>query len=82
GRAPGQVAIAIHNDAVIAEERIPRLFEPMAGAEERCDRTQGLGLGLFISRQIARGHGGDLTARSTTGAGTTFTVLLPRSAAS
>ncbi|HUS67167.1 MAG TPA: MEDS domain-containing protein [Kofleriaceae bacterium] len=82
GRAPGQVAIAIHNDAVIAEERIPRLFEPMTGAEERCDRTQGLGLGLFISRQIACGHGGDLTVRSTAGAGTTFTVVLPRSAAS
>ena len=42
-------------------------------------RTQeGMGLGLAISRDLARGMGGDLTVTSTPGAGSTFTVTLPR----
>jgi signal transduction histidine kinase len=39
---------------------------------------QGVGLGLAISRDLARGMGGDLTAESTLGAGSTFTLTLPR----
>ena len=38
----------------------------------------GMGLGLYISREIVRGLGGDLRAESTVGIGTTFTVRLPR----
>ena len=38
---------------------------------------RGLGLGLYISREIVRAHGGDLTIASTLGRGTTFTVRLP-----
>lgn len=41
----------------------------------------GTGLGLNISREIVRGHGGDITVQSEQGAGSTFTVRLPRAAA-
>jgi signal transduction histidine kinase len=38
----------------------------------------GLGLGLYISRQIVEAHGGSLLLESEPGAGSTFTVDLPR----
>ena len=38
----------------------------------------GVGLGLAISRDLARGMGGDLTVESVPGQGSTFTVTLPR----
>jgi PAS domain S-box-containing protein len=41
-------------------------------------RSEGAGLGLAISRDLARGMGGDLRVRSIEGAGTSFTVSLPR----
>jgi signal transduction histidine kinase len=38
---------------------------------------QGVGLGLAISRDLARGMGGDLTVESTVGRGSIFTLTLP-----
>lgn len=40
----------------------------------------GVGLGLAISRDLARGMGGDLTVESTLGQGSRFTLTLPRGA--
>jgi signal transduction histidine kinase len=42
------------------------------------ESQQGVGLGLAISRDLARGMGGDLTVTSTPGEGSRFTLVLPR----
>jgi signal transduction histidine kinase len=63
----------------IAAEQLERIFEPFVQVDARLTRTQeGVGLGLAISRDLARGMGGELTVESTPGAGSTFMLLLPR----
>lgn len=47
----------------IGAEAMKRLFEPFSRGEVR-PSARGLGLGLYISAEIARGHGGSLTAKS------------------
>ena len=54
---------------------MPHLFTAFWRGDRR-DRD-GVGLGLWIARAIAEGHGGDLTAVSTPGAGATFSFTLP-----
>jgi signal transduction histidine kinase len=64
----------------IAPEQRERIFEPFVQADARYTRAnEGVGLGLAISRELARGMGGDLTVRSAVGDGSTFTLVLLRS---
>lgn len=63
----------------IAADQQERLFEPFVQIDARLTRThEGVGLGLAISRDLARGMGGDLSVESTVGIGTTFTLRLAR----
>ena len=55
-----------------------RLFEPFEQAARK-DYHGGLGLGLYISRQIAEAHGGRIAVDSEVGTGTKLRVTLPRS---
>ena len=70
------VDVEIHNFGAIPDDVRTRLFEPFHRA--RGAQAQGLGLGLYIARQIALAHGGDVLVRSRDPEGTTFTVRLPR----
>jgi signal transduction histidine kinase len=76
----GRVAIHVRDTGEgIAPEQLERIFEPFVQADQRLTRPHaGVGLGLAISRDLARGMGGELTAESTPGAGSTFTLELPR----
>ena len=58
---------------------IDRVFEPFVQIDKHLTTTslQGVGLGLSISRELARAMHGDLTLQSTEGAGSTFTLTLP-----
>jgi signal transduction histidine kinase len=63
----------------IPADRFEVIFEPFVQLREGlADREGGVGLGLAISRDLARAMHGDLTVESTEGEGTRFTLVLPR----
>ena len=72
----GRVSVAVgDNGRGVAPDIVPRLFRPFATTKGR----RGTGLGLYISRQVAREAGGDLTLGSPPGAGggARFVLSLP-----
>jgi two-component system, sensor histidine kinase and response regulator len=75
----GYAESQIWNDGdPIPEDRMARIFEPF---ERGAQGGAGLGLGLYIVREIARSHGGGVRVESAHGRGTTFTLRLPLQAA-
>ena len=60
----------------IAPENQGRIFKRF-GRAEPTEHYGGLGLGLWIARNIVEGHGGELTVVSALGEGATFTVSIP-----
>lgn len=80
GTAPERVVLTVHNlGPAIPEELRPVLFAAFRG-HDHGRRGGGLGLGLFITDQLVRAHGGTLEFTSHTETGTTFTMRLPRHA--
>jgi PAS domain S-box-containing protein len=74
------VTVDVHNHgAPIPEDLQAKLFNPFRRGtrDSRTATTEGLGLGLYISREIVLAHGGDIDVRSTEAQGTTFRVRLP-----
>ncbi len=64
--------------AGIAPEDLPKIFDRFWRADSSRSRaTGGSGLGLSIARQLARAHGGDITATSRPGQGATFRMDVP-----
>ena len=77
---PAEVVVAVTNHGPpIPAELIPNLWEPFrrGAAEGRATRSSGLGLGLYIVRQIVRAHEGEAQVSSANGE-TSFTLRLPR----
>jgi signal transduction histidine kinase len=72
-----QVLIEVHNDGPpLAQEVLANLFNPLGRENSTEQRHAGLGLGLFICKEIVKAHGGTITATSAGNAGTTFAVRL------
>jgi signal transduction histidine kinase len=82
------VALEVHNPgAPIPQHLLATLFEPFrrgsgSSPAQSKGRRGGLGLGLYIVKEIVEAHGGRVSVRSSLEEGTTFTVLLPRDAQS
>jgi signal transduction histidine kinase len=76
-----EVRLEVKNSGVaIEQDTLDRIFDPLRRGPDqgtKYDADGNLGLGLFIVREVAKAHGGDVEARSNE-AETVFTVRLPR----
>jgi len=79
--AETSVALEVKNNGpAIKKEIVDRIFDPLArgvGQDNQDDSTGGLGLGLYIVREIALAHGGEVNVHSDNSE-TVFIVSLPR----
>lgn len=77
GHAHG-ISISVHNEGpAIPVSTQDGLFDPMIRGTATGTGPRGVGLGLFIVREIAKAHGGTAQVRSSVNEGTTFTLALP-----
>ena len=73
--------VEVHNRGnPIAPDDFAGLFEPMKRGSDPAQPVRGVGLGLFIVREIARAHGGEIAVSSSAERGTVFEVRCPRGA--
>gem|GEM_PF-2950758 len=80
GAVEGEVVtVAITDQGIgIPSDQLDKVFEGFFRATNLCDHDPGgMGLGLYICREIALAHGGRVWAESTVGSGSTFYVQLP-----
>jgi signal transduction histidine kinase len=77
---PDVIAFRVSDTGIgIPTDKLTSIFDPFVQINTRLTRTEeGIGLGLAISRDLARGMGGELTVESREGVGSTFTLTLPR----
>jgi signal transduction histidine kinase len=76
-RSDGWARLIVHDHGIgIGPDDLDRIFERFERAVSP-RHYGGLGLGLYIARQIVEAHGGSISAHSEPGVGSTFTVALP-----
>ncbi len=86
----GQIEVSMHQDEKLAKlsvrdtgsgipaEELPLIFERFHRVMGAKGRTlEGTGIGLALVRELARQHGGDISAASRVGQGSEFTVAIP-----
>jgi len=74
----GSAAVIVDDagDGIPARDR-ERVFDPFYRGAEARTRDLGFGLGLPITRQVARAHGGEVTVQNSPAGGARFTMTLP-----
>jgi PAS domain S-box-containing protein len=72
-----EVEVVVRNPGTIPPDVVPEIFEPFR--QGRDSSSRGLGLGLFITKEIIIAHGGTIAVSSSEAAGTQFRFALPRS---
>jgi len=87
-----EVAVEAHSDSVtirvkdrgpgIPDAELERIFDRFYRRQTAKERVPGNGMGLYIAREIARAHGGDLSVESQLGSGSEFCLTLPAQAES
>ena len=74
----GKILISVSDTGIgISPEELPHIFDRFYRGDQSRS-TAGIGLGLSLSRAIARAHGGDIKATSIPGKGSSFTITLPK----
>ncbi|MCL1465572.1 PAS domain S-box protein [Argonema galeatum] len=78
-KVPGAIAFTVADTGIgIAPEHLPLLFQSFCQLDSDLNRRyEGTGLGLVLTRKLARLHGGDVMVRSVFGKGSQFTLFLP-----
>lgn len=79
GASAEHVVVEVHNQGAIPVDVLPTIFDPFRiGRSERDQVSDGLGLGLFITKELVRAPRGDVEVESSPASGTTFRVRLLR----
>ena len=78
-KVPAGIKFIVSDTGIgIDSNKLQLIFEPFKQLDSRLNRQyEGTGLGLALTRKLARLHGGDVTVESTLGAGSRFTLFLP-----
>jgi signal transduction histidine kinase/CheY-like chemotaxis protein len=76
GRAMVTLCVADTGIGISADD-LPLVFEEFQQVGDRAHHQAGTGLGLALARRLVQAHGGDITATSTLGVGSRFTITLP-----
>ena len=78
GTRDDSVELVVSNAGNIPKDLLPQIFDPFRGRSEPARRSEGLGLGLYIVKQLVEAHEGRVDVASNPGERTRFTVRLPR----